>query len=118
MTAPVLRPWCGTCLVWASLTGAAAAAPATDALEQDMARAAHAYREGCERQDPIACYYLALTYASGEGVKQDYTKGRGVAPDLRRAAERYKKACDAGSEQGCAGLRELEAGADGATPEK
>jgi TPR repeat protein len=55
-----------------------------------------------------------LGYATG----LVYARGKGVAPDRKRAAERYKKACDAGSAQGCAGLRELEAGAGGATPEE
>ena len=48
-------------------------------------------QDACDGGDTRSCYNLGFSYASGEGIKQDYKK----------ASELYAKACDMGLKQGC-----------------
>ena len=58
----------------------------------DSGRAAEFFRKGCEGRDAkVGCFNLAYAYEVGSGVPKDPAK----------AAELYKRACDAGSQIAC-----------------
>jgi len=55
----------------------------------------------CNAGDGIGCLHLAMLYEKG---------AMGVQPDKKRAAEYYKKACDAHEDAGCLFLAQLQKG--------
>jgi hypothetical protein len=60
-------------------------------------RSADLWLRACDGGDVTACVELGKVYAAG----------RGVRVDRERAAALYKRACDAGFQMGCDGLRQL-----------
>jgi TPR repeat protein len=100
--------WCGPCLVLGTLAATVAAARGDADLTQDMAKAAKVYRDGCERSDAVACYYLGLTYYRGDGVPQDKSQ----------AAAFLARACDSGLALGCWTLGNAHSTGDGVPQDK
>jgi hypothetical protein len=94
------------------------------------AQAAVLYRKACDAGTAVSCRNLAIQYANGTGVTQDYAqaavfyhkacnggdaggcanlgllyeRGNGVAKDVTQAATLYRKACDVGNKIGCGNL--------------
>ena len=96
-------------------------------VAQDYARAAKAYRVGCDYDDGAICSYLGDLYHEGHGVARDdaqavalyskacngglaigcgnlarmYHDGTGVEKDLDRAEDLFQNACEAGDASSC-----------------
>ena len=97
-------------------------------LPQDLPRAVALYQKACDTGYPRACVNLGVLYDHGQGVPQDPTRARplyetactqddglacynlgtlsengkgGMAVDLGKALELYRKACALGYEHGC-----------------
>jgi TPR repeat protein len=103
------------------------------------AQAVALYLKACDAGAAISCRNLALMYANGTGVPQDYARaaglyrkacnggdsggctnlgllyanGTGVSRDYTQAATLYRKACDAGSRIGCGNLAVMYANGTG-----
>lgn len=61
------------------------------------AKARQFLEKGCELNDEIACFGLAISYQYGDGVRQD----------VAQAQELYGKACDLGFQHGCDRYKKL-----------
>ncbi len=60
----------------------------------DYQKAAELYQKACDGGEAFGCGKLGISYAKGQGVRQNYQK----------AAELYQKACDGGEAFGCFSL--------------
>lgn len=69
-----------------------------EGIREDYAKARQYYQKAGRLGDPTGYYSLAVMYKSGRDAK----------PNIKKAHQYYKKACDMGLEYSCEALEELE----------
>lgn len=95
--------------------------------QKNYQKAAELFKKACDGGNFSSCGFLGISYASGDGVKQDnkkavellkkacdggdatscsalgifYMEGIGVTKDSNKATELLKKACDGGDSLSC-----------------
>ena len=95
--------------------------------KRDNFKAFNSFKQACDQNNALGCYYVGLSYFYGDGVRKNleesfkfynkscennnsngcnalgelYQKGKGTKQDLKKAKEFYGKACDLQLEEGC-----------------
>lgn len=101
--------------------------------KRDNFKAFDFFKEACDKNNALGCYYVGLSYFYGEGIRKDlkesfkfynkscennnpnscnalgelYQNGKGTKQDLKQALEFFGKACDFRLEEGCKNFARL-----------